>query len=180
MKHAYLYKRVGSNLKKMKKIIFIRHGKAVNKAETGKDFDRNLALKGKIQAHIIGHLLKEKELEVQQIYSSNSKRTTETISIISDIINYPLSKIEWKTDLYLCDLKTLLKLCFNLPKEMDAIVICGHNFGLTDCMNYFLDESYELSTCGTAIVKFDCNQWGEISMGMGKLEWMKLPKKIMD
>jgi len=162
----------------MKTIIFIRHGKAENQSESGKDFDRKLSNKGRKQANVIGHLLKEKEVKIDQIISSDAARTKDTIGLISAILPYPSSKIDYQLELYLTDLKKYLDFCFNFDEKHENVAICGHNFGITDCLNYFTEQNVELSTCGTAIVSFDVNTWQEISAGTGKLEWMKLPKEI--
>ena len=85
MKNGYLHTGVGENWKKMKKILFIRHGKAKRSSESGKDFDRKLNNKGRIQAHIIGHLLMEKGIQPNHIFSSDAARASETIEIINAI-----------------------------------------------------------------------------------------------
>lgn len=164
----------------MKKIIFIRHGKAKRNSESGRDFDRKLSNKGRIQSHVIGHLILEKEIKPGAIFSSDAARTTETIQIINHIISGNNLPINWNPDLYLCDLNTLLKFCFNLDNTNDTILICGHNFGISDCLNYFTELDLELSTCGTACVSFDTSDWNEISKGMGILDWIKLPRKILE
>lgn len=163
----------------MKKIILIRHGKANSGSETGSDFDRKLNEKGHIQANVIGHLLKEKNLQIDQIISSDAIRTSETIQIISQIINFPSSKINFQDNLYLCGLNELLQHCFKLNEEVNTVVICGHNNGISDCLNYFTEADLELSTCGTAILNFKVNSWKEISKGLGAIEWMKLPQEIV-
>lgn len=164
----------------MKKIIFIRHGKAKSESKTDKDFDRKLATKGIIQSNIIGHLLKEKNTKIDCIYSSDSHRTKETIQTISLINQFPLDQISWKPELYLANLNSLIKHCFQLDNKFDNVIICGHNIGLTECLNYFLDGDYELTTCGTAMVSFNTSKWEEISFGTGNLDWLKLPKEIVE
>ena len=164
----------------MKKILFVRHGKAKRESGTGRDFDRKLNDKGRIQANVIGHLLEEKKFKADQIYSSNAARTKETILIISEILTGGTQSIEWKHDLYLCNLTTYLDFCFHLNDKYHTILICGHNFGITDCMNYFTEMDLELSTCGTALVSFDVDSWEEISKGTGVLEWMKMPREIIE
>jgi len=88
--------------------------------------------------------------------------------------------VQWNPDLYLCDLNTFLQFCFNQEDHHDVIAICGHNFGITDCLNYFTELDLELSTCGTAMVTFECNSWSEISKGTGVLDWIKLPREIVE
>lgn len=171
---------VGKNLKKMKKILFIRHGKAKRSSDSGKDFDRKLNNKGRIQAHVIGHLLLEKGIKPNQIFSSDAARTSETIEIINAILSGNGKPIHWKPELYLCDLNTILQFCFNQDDSNDFIAICGHNFGISDCLNYFTEMDLELSTCGTALVTFEAGTWQEISKGTGILDWMKLPREILE
>lgn len=164
----------------MKKIIFIRHGKAKRSSDSGRDFDRDLNNKGRIQSNVIGHLLKEKKLKIDRIFSSDSARTSQTITRIVEILEYSQKEIKWRPDLYLCDLNTYLQFCFNLNDDDDVVLICGHNFGITDCFNYFTDSEIELSTCGTAIVNFKADSWQEISKGTGEVEWVKLPREIVE
>lgn len=180
MKNAYLHAGVGEKSKKMKKILFIRHGKAKRNSESGRDFDRKLNNKGRIQANVIGHLLKEKQFKADRIFSSNASRTTETIEIVNEILSGGSQKIEFQPQLYLCDLNSYLDFCFKLNDQYDTVIICGHNYGITDCLNYFTELNQELSTCGTALITFDADSWQEISKGTGVMEWMKLPREIVE
>ncbi len=171
---------VGEKSKKMRKILFIRHGKAKRNSDSGKDFDRKLNNKGRIQSNVIGHLLLEKNIQPDQIFSSDAARTTETIQIINEILGQTGTKIEFRPEFYLCDINTLIQFCFNLSDDKELIVICGHNYGITDCLNYFTELDLELSTCGTALVTFEVDSWKEISKGTGILDWIKFPREIVE
>ncbi len=62
----------------MKTLVLMRHGKAVDTANSGKDFDRALSAKGQEQIKVMLAWLKEQSIVPDCVVSSSALRTQET------------------------------------------------------------------------------------------------------
>ncbi|HEX7493785.1 MAG TPA: histidine phosphatase family protein, partial [Bacteroidales bacterium] len=67
----------------MKKLIFIRHGKAEDPVHEISDFERSLTLKGKIISRLMAQRLMEKEKSPGIIVTSPAFRALETAFIFA-------------------------------------------------------------------------------------------------
>ena len=56
--------------------------------------------------------------------------------------------------------KTYLKLIWQ-ENHPDDLVLIGHNFGISDLANYFLDNQIELRTAEYICIEFPFDSWGE-------------------
>ncbi len=83
----------------MKNLYFIRHGEAINNLKdnelVGGHFDAALTKKGILQAQQAAKEIKEKNLKFDVILSSPLQRAADTASIISEVVGYPQSEIEY-------------------------------------------------------------------------------------
>lgn len=144
----------------------IRHAKTDQFSETGEDFDRKLLPRGKRQSVSLYKYLDKKSWELVQVYCSTAKRTLQTWQNLEAA--FPEKSVEFSDKWYLCDLKTYLKSIWETDRRTDLILI-GHNFGISDLANYFLDDDREMATCEYMAIQFDIDSWSESSRGMGKL-----------
>ena len=147
------------------KLHLVRHGKAEKFSNSGKDFDRDLAQKGIKQSQMLGKHLQEKGLaEDIAILCSSANRTVQTLESIRKHINF--KNINYQNDLYLCGKDDLLNLLWGLNNNQDLLII-GHNFGISDFGQYFIDDFLELRTGEYICIEFDASNWKETSQGMG-------------
>jgi len=147
------------------KLHLLRHAKTQPESVTGKDFDRILLPKGRMQAEKMGEYWIENPLGKIAVYCSSSARTTETAALIGEI--YPLGKVQHVDQLYHASLKTLLDFV-NSRKETTDLLIIGHNEGISDLACYLLDEFYDLQTCGYICIELEVDSWPEVSKGLGQ------------
>jgi phosphohistidine phosphatase len=148
------------------KLHLIRHAKTDQNSATGKDYDRMFLPRGKRQSHTLYKYLMEKQLPLVQVFCSSAKRTIQTWEGIENAI---MSKtVFYKEEWYMCDLKYYLRSIWTTDRRED-IVIIGHNFALSDLVNYFLDSHFILGTSEYFCIEFDVDAWSETSKGLGKL-----------
>ena len=149
----------------MKKLILIRHAKSSWEAPL-RDFDRPLTKKGihdahLVSSHIISHIPKS-----FLVWSSASKRASETAIIFAQNISFPIESILFKEELYTFDerkLEQIIKLC---PNDYDNLILFGHNEAITNFVNKFGDVFIEnVSTSGFVSINFDENNWNSIVKG---------------
>ena len=84
----------------MKNLILLRHAKSSWKDLRLGDFDRPLNNRGKQTAPLIAKILLSKNIFIDKIISSSSKRTTETSKIFAAILSYE-PEIIYEPNLYL-------------------------------------------------------------------------------
>lgn len=136
------------------KLHLIRHGKASH--SIGElDFDRPLSEKGRSQAKALGEFLEDK-LVNSEVWCSDAVRTNETLSIIKDHVSFV--KINHRTGFYLAQKEILLTQIWNNASTND-IVIVGHNFGISDLLNYFTDELIMMQAG-----EYICIDFGELTL----------------
>jgi len=159
----------------MLKLYILRHGKAVRTGRSGKDFDRELNNKGTAQINQIGELLARTGAKIDQIIASSAKRTVETAEIAN--FHLEVGKIQFNEELYLAELEKIhaifLKTC-----QGKSILLVGHNFGLSDYVNFLVDGNLLLSTGMLVEINFNFDNWNEIGAAKGVLVNQVQPKVL--
>ena len=84
----------------MKKLIFIRHGRAEDPAPEISDFERSLTLKGKSISKLMAHKLHEKENTPGVLITSPAFRALETAIIFAEEFGIKSETIILNSDLY--------------------------------------------------------------------------------
>jgi len=159
------------------KVIYIcRHAKSSWENSNLSDFERPLNERGLDSAPKMADFINSQTRKPEVIITSNAKRALHTAKIYNEKLNIPLQQ---KQDLYHIDYMELFHFICALPKKLDTVAIVGHNPGLTNIVNYLSNaDIYNISTAGIAAIKFDVDDWSEISGGTGELLWYQYPKGL--
>lgn len=153
----------------MLRLHLLRHAKTEQISPTGKDFDRFLMKKGLLQRDDLKAFFRTIP-NIEHVWCSSAKRTRETLEVLEG-----LPKPEFFDDLYLCSHKTMLKMLWEKPLEGEVLIV-GHNFGISDLVNYFCDTDIELRTGQYACISFDCDAWSESFRGTGTITQLYRPE----
>lgn len=149
----------------MKKLILIRHAKS-SWEEPLRDFDRPLTRTGIHDAHLVSSNVVNDIPKSFLVWSSASKRATETAMIFAQNILFPVENIVFKNELYTFDcgeLEQIIKLC---PNDYDNLILFGHNEAITNFVNKFGDIFIDnVSTSGFVSIVFENNSWNTIKKG---------------
>lgn len=160
----------------MKTIYIVRHAKAEDNSASGKDFDRSLTGKGIRTAEKMGKRLALMNVMPGIITTSPAQRALQTAQIIGEIIKYPGEIIQNKT-IYNSTAPSLIDIIKNTGKDIQSLMLVGHNPSLTDLLNYFCPSEIEnLPKAGIAGIKISENDWGKIMQRCGKLLFFDFPK----
>lgn len=159
----------------MKKIFLFRHAKTQKSAPSGKDFDRSLKTKGIAQSHWHRGFLSASFFNVEKVYHSTAKRTTQTAEIIFAHKNIEIEPIDY---LYMGTSSDYEKLLSTLSDEENKIAIIGHNPGISDFASYLTEEFYNFSTGQCLVIDFSIDQWKGIIKGSGIVEQNITPDVI--
>lgn len=151
----------------MLKLYILRHGKAVKPEEASTDFKRNLNKKGIAQVNQVGYILKNEKIQIDQLISSTAKRTEETTEIANFHIQCP--KLHFDKDLYLASKNEIIKI-LKASADGENILLIGHNFGLSDVVNYLTGNNLLLSTSMLVQINFNFDDWSLIGASTGEIK----------
>ena len=146
----------------------IRHAKTNQVSPTGKDFDRELMPRGwkqceELSSYLTGNL----DFTSCKVICSSATRTRETLAGLR--ANFSEFETHFSEEMYLCSLKTYLKLIWS-EKHTEDLILIGHNFGISDLANYFLDTESEMKTSEYICIEFPFDSWDETFQSTGILK----------
>ncbi len=146
------------------KLHLVRHANA--KSSDGVlDFNRILSGKGKLQAKNLANYLVNKKLP-NEVWCSSASRTIETLSYIEK--SHIFSKKKEMGELYLCSKDVYLKELWQKKTSHDLLIV-GHNFGISDLVNYFTGELIVMSTAEYICIDFGGLNLSESSKDTGTI-----------
>lgn len=148
----------------MKKLILIRHAKSSWEFNV-QDIERPLSNRGKSDAKLMSIILKDLNIEVDHIYSSNSKRTLQTSQIFVknlELQNVPINENERLYDFSGEKVESFIRA---IPSNLNTVIIFTHNNTCTNLLQKFAGLNKHVPTCGILIFDFDVSLWDEIESG---------------
>ncbi len=165
----------------MKKIIFVRHGKAEEPAAGFPDFERSLTETGKNISRLMAAKLKSLEKDPGQIITSPAFRAIETALIFSGVFGISPDKIIINSNIYFnIDQNSLMTILKNTPEEIDTITLFGHNPSFTELPELLGRESFGvLPKSGIVCLSFKTKTWSGINRNEGHIVYFLKPKKVL-
>jgi phosphohistidine phosphatase len=163
----------------MKKIIFVRHGKAEEPAAMNRDFERSLTEKGKDICRLMATKLKEKQKDPAILVTSPAFRAMETALIFAGILGILPDKMIISSNLYFkIDQNSLMDILKSIPEEIDTIILFGHNPSFTELPELLGKESFGvMPKSGVICLSFKTKTWSGISRNGGHIDYFLKPKK---
>jgi phosphohistidine phosphatase len=161
----------------MKKLIFVRHGKAEDPVIDFSDFERSLTSKGKVISRKMAFKLKEKETNPGAIVTSPAFRAYETAVIFNEVFGLPAEKIIINSNLYFnIDKNSFFEILKGITEDADSIILFGHNPSFTVLPELFCNEGLDvLPKSGIICLSFKTKTWSGISTGTGIVEYFLKP-----
>ena len=174
----------------MKRLLLLRHAKAVPGGPKVDDHSRALAERGRRDAPLMGRYMARHSLRPDLVLSSTSKRTIETAELaFSEFGKKP--ETEYLEALYLAELEAIFSIVRRVPRKQDTVCVVGHNPGLEVAASllarepvrrkerdYFDAIEEKFPTCALAVLDFDVAQWRLIEPGAGALIDFVRPKDL--
>jgi len=120
----------------MKKLIFIRHGRAEDPVPEISDFERSLTLKGKIISRLMAGKFMEKEKSPGIIVTSPAFRALETAFIFAGEFGIDTEKVILNSSLYYkMSFQNLPGILSNINEDSEIVTLFGHNPSFTQIAN---------------------------------------------
>jgi phosphohistidine phosphatase len=163
----------------MKKLIFIRHGKAEEPVAEITDFERSLTTRGKVISRQMANKFREKEHKPGLLISSPAFRALETAYIFAGVYGTKPEDVIIDSSVYrMGSIKTLLEVLRQAGDDTDTVTLFGHNPAFSDLPDQLSREGCDILTkTGIVCISFDIKKWSDIKPDSGKLEYSLKPEK---
>ena len=148
----------------MKKLILVRHAKSSWELNV-QDIERPLSNRGSSDAKLMSIFLKGLNIEIDHIYTSNSKRTLQTSQIFIKNLELHELPINENERLYDFSGEKVESFIRDIPSNLNTVIIFTHNNSCTNLLEKFAGLSKHVPTCGILIFDFDVSLWYEIDTG---------------
>ncbi|MBL1232313.1 MAG: histidine phosphatase family protein [Flavobacteriales bacterium] len=163
----------------MKTIYLIRHAKSSWENHRLSDFERPLNTRGINDTEIIGKELNKLNFNPEKIIASTSVRTTATIQLLCEHINYNFKHVIFNSKLYHPSKENFIRVLEDLPDELESVALVSHNYGISEFADYLTENFMEaMPTCAVVCIALEIDSWKEIVKGLGTTKWYIYPKML--
>ncbi len=162
-----------------KTLILIRHAKSSWNSPGLADHDRPLNPRGKLSAAAIGQWLRAKGYLPDQVISSTSQRTKETLAGLT--LHVP---VQFTPDLYHASADQMRGVLSGAKGE--TVLMLGHNPGIAEFAAQLLRTPPNhprfpvYPTGATLIVRFDVDHWDQVEWRAGEALDFTVPRDLID
>ena len=165
----------------MKKLIFVRHGRAEDPSPEFSDFERSLTPKGKSISKLMARKLSEVENKPGILITSPAFRALETAIIFGSELGIKPERIILDSNLYYkMSYHYLISLLSKTEKDIDIVILFGHNPSFSEIPDYLSSDGCDfMPKSGIAGISFNIKTWSDIKHGSGKLEYFLKPEKVI-
>ena len=147
----------------MKTLYIVRHAKSSWEYQGIKD------------AHLVSSFLSKKIDRPDVFVSSSANRALHTAIIFCENLQYPLSNLQIKKQLYSFSDGYLVKTVNALDDGFNSAIIFSHDHGINSFVNKFGNTPIShVSTCGVIGIQFQQKHWKNIKKG--KTFMIEFPK----
>jgi phosphohistidine phosphatase len=173
----------------MRRLLLLRHAKTESDAPSGKDFDRRLDERGRIDAGTIGTWLKGQPLP-DLVCVSTATRARQTWELIAAELAgvMPAPVVAHLDELYSAGPAELLAVIRAAAEQDPAqLMIIGHNPGLHELALGLTGRGdaeglkaldANLPTSGLVVIEFPIDDWDEVAFRGGRLLRFITPKLL--
>ena len=161
----------------MKTLYLLRHAKSSWQKPDLDDFERPLLEKGLKRSKLMIDYLHEHDIKIDLIISSPAVRAFATAEIFARALNYPVNNISKERKLYFGDTDSFYEQFFDVPKQVNSMMLVGHNPTITTFANQFLEKKIDfLPTSGIVSISFNTDQWEKAGVAKRKINFVIYPR----
>lgn len=163
----------------MKRIIFLRHAKAVPGGFDQDDYDRPLNTKGKNGCQLVMQQLKKMNVTPDAIICSSAVRTYQTATIAVEALELNPAIVHDFKKLYdFVGVGDIQDLAFEQPDTINTIMFVGHNPWISSMSERFAKKFYQILPTSAAVgIDFDIDSWKDLEPASGNVVFFEYPKK---
>jgi len=163
----------------MKKLIFVRHGRAEEATSSFSDFERSLTTRGKVVSEEMAVILSGNEKKPDLFISSPAFRALETAMIFARVYGTDTEEVILKSSLYnRVTLKSLAEIIENIPGDAGSIILFGHNPSFTEIPDRLSKNGCDFLPKSVIVcLSFKTETWKGLVREKGKMEYFLKPEK---
>jgi phosphohistidine phosphatase len=169
----------------LKRLLLLRHAKSSWEDRELADHDRPLAPRGRRAAKRMARHLRDQDERPELVLCSSATRTRETLERIEPALGDG-AEVRIEPRVYEASADELLDLVRELPAEVDAALLIGHNPGIEDLTaslarpGQALDRARDkFPTAALATLEFDA-AWDRLAPGAAQLVAFVRPRELED
>ncbi|MDP4222098.1 MAG: histidine phosphatase family protein [Bacteroidota bacterium] len=165
----------------MKKIIFVRHGRAEEQSDSIPDFERSLTTKGKVISEQMAVLLKGKTEDPGLLITSPAFRAYETALVFARVFKKDPDTVLLRNNLYnRASLNYFAEMLAEMPDEVNSIILFGHNPAFTEIADRLSKDGCDfLPKSAVACLSFRTDTWKGVMHEKGRIEYFLKPDKSL-
>jgi phosphohistidine phosphatase len=173
----------------MRRLMLLRHAKTEHDAPSGRDHDRRLDERGRLDAAAIGTWIARHPPLPDAVLVSTAMRARQTWDIAREAMkDAPQPHVEWLDEIYGAEPAQLLQ-TIRMAEVHDParLMLVGHNPGMHELALMLAGggdkaalKSLEgnLPTAGLVTLDFAIDNWGEVAFRRGELVGFTSPKLL--
>jgi phosphohistidine phosphatase len=161
----------------MKRLIFVRHGKAEDSESYASDFFRSLTAKGKDVSALMAKRLAKRERGDLTIVTSPAFRAIETALIFAGITKTEYNSIIINESIYgSFGIDHLIHILEEAGDGTETVALFGHNPSFSLLVNHFSGSNLGfMPKSGVACFEFQTPAWSGITASNAKLTYFLTP-----
>lgn len=161
----------------MKLLTLIRHAKSDWRDCSEPDIKRSLNERGKLDAPLMGSIIRDRGFSFDRIYTSPAKRCRDTAHLIAENLFHPTRNIKEEKWLYSFDQNDLYERILDFRNRHRSIALVAHNPAVTDLVNRLCDENIpNMPTCAVVVIRLDTRFWSELPYCTKEIAYYDYPK----
>jgi phosphohistidine phosphatase len=161
----------------MKILYLLRHAKSSWKEENLQDFLRPLNKTGLEELYELNKNIKSFPFNPEQIYCSASIRTYQTTTNLMLNQDIDFQTLHLSKSLYLADKDTWIEQIKETNNNINELLLCGHNPGLSDLLEALSGNKWKEVPTGTLIALEVNSKWSEIIKKKTRLLYSIIPSR---
>jgi phosphohistidine phosphatase len=165
----------------MKKMIFVRHGRAEEATSMIPDFERSLTAKGKSISEQMALILRQKEKNAALLITSPAFRAYETAMVFARVLGSDSDEIILKKSLYSNpSLKSFSEILEEISDDINSVIFFGHNPSFTEIPDRLSKSGIDfLPKTGIVCLSFKTDIWKGIVREKGIIDYFLKPEKTL-
>lgn len=161
-----------------KRLLLLRHAKAVPADGTFADIARPLAARGERDSRHMGERMRRRHERPDLILASPAVRTRQTAEIVAAAFDYGPEKIAFDERLYLADPDEIAAVIAAQDPSIACLLVVGHNPGLSELAHRLSPELAvdDLPTAALVALDAGIRRWLDLANSSNRLAYYDFPK----
>ena len=161
----------------MKKILLLRHAKALPIARGLIDFERGLTEQGSDDAKLVGEYLQSRQVQIDLVISSPANRAKETAGLVVWSAGLSVDVI-YDRRIYEADPQMLLDIVSEVDVRRNSLLLVGHNPSIEDFLRGLTGRDERMPAASLAQIQCDVEAWTEVAPGKCVLKSVISPRDL--